>query len=390
MLLTQTLYELGNDNWSLVCDVLCHHPLIDNGSNVFTPEMCQVFYKYLAQEMPQDTEGRDEFKAHSKPHAPFHLHLARKHYKARVVELRLAIIENEQTFKKITVEMSALQNGEWDDKLRADVRLHRRSISTQKDANKWINIKSENTPTFAKTPAASYRGRREPRSHQLLPEYRRRPRALSFGDSEDESPRTLTGSARGDPKSATDNQCTELPTEFNAATETSEIATRGRRSSTSFPIGTVSNTQDGNGPKRKGKRRASQTESMRASKRRQTSEDHEEAVESPAGARSLLPRDHKATILNLHGRIISIRQANIFAKKLKIAQYEEYVMGPRSLHEIKARVGKDIMTLDQYRAEVHRMLCNALMYNTPNTSTYDDCQLMFHSTCQVEHRFRVT
>ncbi|KAH7098820.1 hypothetical protein BKA62DRAFT_673933 [Auriculariales sp. MPI-PUGE-AT-0066] len=107
MLLTQTLYELGNDNWSssaMFCAIIhssttaltLPHPPPHTESEI---QMCQAFYKYLAQEMPQDTEGRDEFKAHSKPHAPFHLHLARKHYKARVVELRLAIIENEQTFK---------------------------------------------------------------------------------------------------------------------------------------------------------------------------------------------------------------------------------------------------------------------------------------------------
>lgn len=93
-------------------------------------QRCQDAYTELM------TENKLELPAEpiSKPKAKEHLKLARIYYFARVAELRAAIFEGIEDFKRIAGEIKEIKAGRWDDKLQPATAGQRTRDSTRSDA----------------------------------------------------------------------------------------------------------------------------------------------------------------------------------------------------------------------------------------------------------------
>ena len=77
----------------------------------------------------------------------------------------------------------------------------------------------------------------------------------------------------------------------------------------------------------------------------------------------------------IHDQVAGSSSSGIFLKDIAIHEYDQLIKQPISLASIKRRItGKTdpITTMEEYMAEVFHMVCNAIMFNGPHTTTHED------------------
>ncbi|PCH41021.1 hypothetical protein WOLCODRAFT_16834 [Wolfiporia cocos MD-104 SS10] len=113
LLFAQAVYEYGAESWQEVSRVLSKHPMVSRSKGFFTPQTCPVIYAQLMEEAGLECPENSAL-----PKAPEHLNLARRHYQARMLELRELIAAEEAKFKTIVNEIDEIRSGLWDHKIR--------------------------------------------------------------------------------------------------------------------------------------------------------------------------------------------------------------------------------------------------------------------------------
>ncbi|KAH7105548.1 hypothetical protein BKA62DRAFT_813279 [Auriculariales sp. MPI-PUGE-AT-0066] len=421
LLLSQLLYELGNSEWSKICDRLRDHPLTRLSHDTITEKACQELYAQLVHEMPDDAEGRDDVEPQGKPFgmyglvfvlfaqdqlvraAKLHLQLAHMYHAARQQELRQEIIENEADFGRIASEVEQIRNGGWDDRIREEVRAKKVAASKtsyRKVANGASRQHTVNPPDVASQPAEEQVDEQESRqkgAKSVVKETLQDDPSLGSQHDDDDDSRIespvaeeVPEHAAGTPHDGDAVETDEPESPYVAAAEAAHLKPSSHITPPERELGALSRKGE---LLPLGKRRASELDSGRPTKKHQEgSEDIERVGDSPStrrisstqpgseSKRILQPgTDNKKTINILHERVRGLSHAGLFFSKVRLSNYEDIVREPRSLADIKQRWSKDqtITTVDQYMAEVYRMVCNAIMFNRPQTTTSDDAQQMF-------------
>ncbi|CAL1700684.1 unnamed protein product [Somion occarium] len=112
LIFSQAVHEFGSNSWVNVAKLLSKHPLLSRPKHFFTPQSCNLIYRHL-----MDSAGLISSDSDLHPRSPAHLTLARKHYDARIVELRGLIASEEHKFKTIVTEIDEIRSGKWDNKI---------------------------------------------------------------------------------------------------------------------------------------------------------------------------------------------------------------------------------------------------------------------------------
>lgn len=116
LLLAQSVHEVGANAWSSVSKILSKHPLISRPKSFFNPQSCHTIYNHLMKEADLEIT-----EATNIPKDSTNLMLAQQHYKARVLELRDLIVQEEVKFKRIASEIEEIRSGVWDNSIKAKI-----------------------------------------------------------------------------------------------------------------------------------------------------------------------------------------------------------------------------------------------------------------------------
>ncbi|KAG6866481.1 hypothetical protein C0991_003999 [Blastosporella zonata] len=116
LILAQAVWENGAHAWTAVAKVLSTHSLISRPKSFFTAQASQVMYQNLMQEA-----GLERTEACDAVHSPINHKLAEKYYRARVRELRELIVIEEEKYKAILSEISAIRAGNFDAEITARI-----------------------------------------------------------------------------------------------------------------------------------------------------------------------------------------------------------------------------------------------------------------------------
>ncbi|EKM59508.1 uncharacterized protein PHACADRAFT_250061 [Phanerochaete carnosa HHB-10118-sp] len=123
LILSQAIYEFGTDNMPQVATLLESHAMISRPHNFFTVETCSTVYEKLMEESniprPDTAYAR----------APELKQLATIYYQKRTGELKNAIEEDENKFKRIVKEIDEIRAGQWDDRIRQSLGIAPDSVN---------------------------------------------------------------------------------------------------------------------------------------------------------------------------------------------------------------------------------------------------------------------
>nr|XP_019010233.1 uncharacterized protein I206_04701 [Kwoniella pini CBS 10737]OCF49014.1 hypothetical protein I206_04701 [Kwoniella pini CBS 10737] len=119
LLLSQAIHKLGAISWPAISKLISSHPCcLNRPSELFTPESCETIYMELMAGLKINVPAPDAMK----PLAQTHKRLAQTYYLKRMEELQQTILQYENRFKELMIEITSLKNGEADENIRSEIR----------------------------------------------------------------------------------------------------------------------------------------------------------------------------------------------------------------------------------------------------------------------------
>ncbi|KAI8376562.1 uncharacterized protein BYT42DRAFT_575062 [Radiomyces spectabilis] len=117
LLLAQSVYKFGEDNWFQIARNLRQHAMLNRQPEFFNQKNCSLQYYLLIEDL--ETEKRqNKIGLSSLQEMPSVVKLARRLYMQRMDEVKMAIKQDEDQFMAVVSEIDDIRSGRWDNKLK--------------------------------------------------------------------------------------------------------------------------------------------------------------------------------------------------------------------------------------------------------------------------------